>query len=231
MGLPLRVDVLTLFPPMLEGFLGESMMKRAVQQGAVVFSFVDPRDFTTDKHRTVDDRPFGGGPGMVMKPDPLFKAVESVRIPASRVILMAPTGRPFHQADAQRLAGEEHLVFICGHYEGIDERVREALVTDEFSIGDYVLTNGARAAAVGIDAVVRLLPGVVGGEGAVTQESFSEGLLEYPPYTRPAEYRGMKVPDVLISGNHEQIAKWRHEQSLRITREKRPDLLALQNPE
>lgn len=221
----MRIDVITIFPRMLDGFLGESMMKRAVQQGAVEFRAIDLRDFTSDRHKTTDDRPFGGGPGMVMKPEPLFKAIESLRTDASRVILMCPQGRPFRQAEAKALAGARHVVLVCGHYEGVDERVREALVDDEISIGDYVLTNGALAAAVVIDAVVRLLPGVVGGEGAVEEESFSAGLLEYPHYTRPAEFRGMKVPDVLLSGDHAEIAKWRAEQARLRTRARRPDLL------
>jgi tRNA (guanine37-N1)-methyltransferase len=224
----LEIDVITIFPKMLEGFLGESMMKRAVKLGAAQFRTVDLRDFTTDKHRTTDDRPYGGGPGMVMKAEPLFKAVTSVRKTHSHVILMSPSGRPFKQAIARELAGAEHLVFICGHYEGIDERVREALVDDELSIGDYVLTNGVLPAAVVIDAVVRLLPGVLGGEGACDQESFSHGLLEYPHYTRPEDFQGMKVPDVLLSGDHAEIEKWREEQARRRTVERRPDLLGNQ---
>ncbi len=221
----MQIDVITIFPAMLDGFLGASMMKRAAQLGAVRFRTVNLRDFTTDRHHTTDDRPFGGGPGMVMKPEPLFAAVESVKTPAARVILMSPSGQPFRQARARALAREEHLVFICGHYEGVDERVREALVDEEISIGDYVLTNGVLPAAVVIDAVVRLLPGVLGGEGAADQESFSEGLLEYPHYTRPAEYRGMKVPEVLLQGDHAEIARWREEQSRQRTRDRRPDLL------
>ena len=221
----MQIDVITIFPAMLDGFLGASMMKRAAQLGAVRFRTVNLRDFTTDRHHTTDDRPFGGGPGMVMKPEPLFAAVESVKTPAARVILMSPSGQPFRQARARALAREEHLVFICGHYEGVDERVREALVDEEISIGDYVLTNGVLPAAVVIDAVVRLLPGVLGGEGAADQESFSEGLLEYPHYTRPAEYRGMKVPEVLLRGDHAEIARWREEQSRQRTRDRRPDLL------
>jgi len=221
---PLAIDVITIFPGMLEGFLGESMLKKAAQQGAAKFRAVDLRQFTEDVHRTTDDRPYGGGPGMVMKPEPLFEAVESVRSPSSRVVLMTPQGRRFEQSMAQELAAEKHLVFVCGHYEGVDERVRRHLVTDEISIGDYVLTNGVVAAAVVIDAVVRLLPGVLGAEGATEQESFSGGMLEYPQYTRPAEFRGMKVPGVLLSGNHEAVDRWRREQSLKRTKERRPDL-------
>lgn len=221
----LDIDVITIFPSMLSGFLGESMVKRAVEAGLARISTVDLRDFTTDAHRTTDDRPYGGGPGMIMKPEPLFKAVESVKRDDSRVILMSPQGRRFDQQMAENLARASHLVFICGHYEGVDERVREALVTDEISIGDYVLTNGALAAAVVVDAVVRLLPGALGGEGATEEESFSGGLLEYPQYTRPAEFRGMKVPEVLLSGDHGAVAQWREEQARKRTAERRPDLL------
>lgn len=220
----MRIDVITIFPGMLDGFLGESMMKRAARLGAVDFRAVDLRDFTHDRHKTTDDRPFGGGPGMVMKPAPIFEAVESLRTPESRVILMCPQGRTFTQAVARELSAASHLVFVCGHYEGVDERVREALVTDELSIGDYVLTNGVLPAAVVIDAVVRLLPGVLGGEGAAEQESFSDGSLEYPQYTRPAEFRGMQVPEVLLNGNHEEISRWRAAQSRVRTRARRPDL-------
>lgn len=221
----LHIDVITIFPGMLAGFLGESMMKRASNLGAVSFQTIDLRDFTTDRHRTTDDRPYGGGPGMVMKAEPLFKAVASVRRPDSRVVLMAPVGRVFKQSVARELSACTHLIFICGHYEGIDERVREALVDDEISIGDYVLTNGVLPAAVVIDAVVRLLPGVLGGEGAADQESFSHGQLEYPHYTRPEEFDGRRVPEVLLSGDHAAIKKWRDEQSRLRTTTRRPDLL------
>lgn len=202
-------------------------MKRASEAGLVEFRMVNPRDFTTDKHNTTDDRPFGGGPGMVMKPEPLFAAIESIQTPESRVILMTPSGKPFEQVDARRLADEsEHLIILCGHYEGIDERVREALVDEEISIGDYVLTNGVLSAAVVIDAVARLRPGVLGGGAIATEdESFSSGLLEFPQYTRPSEFRGMKVPEILFGGDHGKIAKWRHEQALQRTNERRPDLL------
>lgn len=223
---PLRIDVVTIFPGMLNGFLEESMLKRAVALGAVRFGTVDLRDFAHDTRRTTDDRPYGGGAGMVMKPEPLFEAVESIRTPEARVVLMTPQGRPFVQAEAQRLAGERHLVFVCGHYEGVDERVRMALVDEEISIGDYVLTNGVLPATVVIDAVVRLLPGVLGGEGATQDESFQDGLLEYPHYTRPSDYRGMRVPDVLLSGHHAEVAKWRAEQSRQRTEGRRPDLMA-----
>lgn len=222
---PLAIDVITIFPGMLEGFLGESMLKRACRNELVRIRTVDLRGFTEDVHRTTDDRPYGGGPGMVMKPEPLFEAVTSVRRDNSRVVLMTPQGPTFDHETALRLAGEKHLVFVCGHYEGVDERVREALITDEISIGDYILTNGVIAAAVVIDAVVRLIPGVVGGEGATEQDSFADGWLEYPHYTRPPEYRGMKVPEVLLSGNHSEIARWRAEQAQARTRRRRPDLL------
>ena len=226
MGEPLKIDVITIFPRMLDGFLGESMLKRAAKAGVVEFRVVNLRDFTEDVHRTTDDRPYGGGPGMIMKPEPIFKAVESVRGEKARVILMTPQGRRFEQKLAEELSRERHLIFVSGHYEGVDERVRQALVTDEISIGDYILTNGALAATVVIDAVVRLIPGVLGaGEGATDDESFSSGVLEFPQYTRPPEFQGMNVPEVLISGNHGEIAKWRKEQSLRRTKERRPDLM------
>jgi len=221
----MQIDVITLFPEMLDGFLGQSMMKRAAKAGHVTFNGLNLRDFTEDKHRTTDERPFGGGPGMVMKPEPIFKAVESVRTEKSRVILMCPQGRPFTQQRAQELSKEEHLIFVCGHYEGVDERIRVALVDEEISIGDYVLTNGVLPAAVVIDAVVRQIPGVLGGEGAAEQESFSEPLLEYPQYTRPPEFRGMKVPEELLTGNHAAIAAWRRKQSEKRTVARRPDLL------
>lgn len=221
----LRIDIITLFPEMLSGFLDQSMMKRAQTLEAAVFHFINPRDFTTDVHHTTDDRPFGGGPGMVMKPEPLFAAVESVKTPESRVIYLSPQGRVFDQPAAERLTRETHLIFLCGHYEGIDERVIEALVDEEISIGDYVLTNGVLAAGVIIDATVRLLPGVLGGAGAAEQDSFSSGLLDHPHYTRPESFRGRSVPPVLLSGNHAAIAAWRKEQALERTRARRPDLL------
>lgn len=225
MGVPLKMDVITIFPRMLEGVLGESMLKRAAQAGHIAVRTINPRDFTTDVHRTTDDRPYGGGPGMVMKPDPIFLAVESVQEPGSRVILMTPQGRRFDQACAKELATADHLIFVCGHYEGVDERIREALVTDEISIGDYVLTNGVLPAAVVIDAVARLIPGVLGHDESALDESFSHGLLEYPQYTRPPEYRGMQVPEILLSGNHEAVKQWREGQARERTRQRRPDLL------
>lgn len=225
MNAPLQIDVVTIFPGMLDGFLAESMLKRALAQGAVRVRRIDLRDFTHDRHRTTDDRPYGGGPGMIMKPEPIFEAVASLRTPGARVVLMSPQGRRFDQAAARALAAERHLILVCGHYEGVDERVREGLATDELSIGDYVLTNGALAAAVVMDAVVRLRPGVLGaGPEAAAEESFETGLLEGPQYTRPEEYRGMRVPEVLRSGDHGRIAAWRRAESLRRTRERRPDL-------
>ncbi len=221
----MRIDILTVFPGMLDGFIRESMLKRAEALGRVELHTVDLRDFTTDVHRTTDDRPYGGGPGMVMKVEPILSAVEAIRTEQSRVILMSPQGRVFRQAVARELAEESHLIFICGHYEGIDERVRLLLQAEELSIGDYVLTNGVLPAAVVVDAVVRLLPGVLGGEGATEEESFSDGLLEYPQYTRPVEYRGLQVPDVLRSGNHAAVRAWRREQAEARTRERRKDLL------
>lgn len=222
----LLIDIVTVFPEMLEGFLGNSMLKRAAKMGAVKFRLVNPRDFATDTRRTTDDRPYGGGPGMVMLADPLMKAVESVAEESSKILMMTPTGKTFSQADARRLAEEKHIVFICGHYEGIDDRVRQLLQPEEFSIGDYVLTNGALPAAVIVDAVARLVPGVLGGEGAAADESFETGLLEFPQFTRPVEYRGLRVPEILQSGNHAAIAEWRRGEAERLTLERRPDLAA-----
>jgi tRNA (guanine37-N1)-methyltransferase len=237
-----KIDILTLFPEICRAPLSESMMKRAQENEMVDLHIHNLRDWTTDKHHIVDDAPFGGGQGMVMKPEPIFAAVEELRDPAkktsnvqgptsnvqlarSKVILMSPAGRRFDQRMATELSREPHLIIICGHYEGIDHRVIEHLVDTEISIGDYVLTNGAIAAVVLVDAVVRLLPGVLGHEQSAADDSFSAGLLEAPQYTRPAEFRSWKVPDVLLSGNHAEIAAWRKERALRRTRENRPDLL------
>ena len=221
----LRIDIITIFPGMLSGFTGESMIKRARENGLVEIRAIDLRDFTDDVHRTTDLRPYGGGPGMIMRPEPIFDAVESVRTGKSVVILMTPQGRVFDQEIARDLAGKEHLVLVCGHYEGVDERVCEHLVGDEISIGDYVLTNGVLAAAVITDAVVRLLPGALGGDGATDTESFSGGALEYPQYTRPSEYRGFEVPQVLRSGDHAAIEKWRTARAIERSRSRRPDLM------
>lgn len=225
----LQINVVTVFPEMLKGFLETSMLKRAEKFGAAKFSLVNPRDFTTDARRTTDDRPYGGGPGMIMLADPIVKAVESVSKPHSKIIMMSPSGKRFIQEDAHRLANEDHLVFICGHYEGIDDRVRQILNPEEISIGDYVLTNGALPAAVVIDAVVRLIPGVLGGEGATADESFETGLLDFPQFTRPVKYRRLSVPKILQSGNHAAIAEWRRNEAERITRERRPDLVNRRN--
>ena len=221
----MKIDVLTLFPGMFPGPLDESIIKRACESSRLQLGVHDLRDYTHDRHRTVDDRPFGGGPGMLMKPEPLFEAVEALRGEKTRVILTSPAGRPFRQQIARELAAEEHLLLVCGSYEGFDERVRQGLADDEISIGDYVLTNGALPAMVIIDAVTRLLPGVLGDDESSQDESFSGCLLEYPQYTRPAEFRGMNVPDVLLSGDHAAIEQWRREQARERTGQRRPDLL------
>src|SRR5207247_2552339 len=221
----MRIDVFTLFPALFAGPLDESIIQRARAEGLLDVAIHNLRDYTHDRHRTVDDKPFGGGPGMLLKPEPIFEAVETLAGDCARVILLTPAGRTFRQALARELAREAHLLLICGSYEGVDERVRQALVDDELSIGDYVLTNGALPAMVVIDAVARLLPGVLGDDESSRDESFSHGLLEYPQYTRPAEFRGMKVPDVLLSGNHAEIEKWRREQAKLRTEKQRPDLL------
>ena len=223
---PLQIDIVTVFPDMLSGFLESSMLKRAAKLGAARFNLVNLRDFAEGARRTTDDRPYGGGPGMVMLADPIVKAVESLAGTEAKRVMMTPSGKRFDQHDAHRLSQERHLVFVCGHYEGIDDRVRQLLQPEELSIGDYVLTNGVLPAAVVIDAVVRLLPGVLGGEGATVDESFETGLLDFPQFTRPVEYRGLRVPEVLQSGNHAAIAAWRKAEAERITLERRPDLAA-----
>jgi tRNA (guanine37-N1)-methyltransferase len=220
----MRVDIITLFPEMFVGPLNESILKRAQDKGLVDLKIHCLREFTKDRHRTVDDRPFGGGPGMVLKPEPVFDAVESLRQPETKVLMMSPSGKPFKQADAFGLAECPHLVLLCGSYEGFDERIREALVDEVFSIGDYVLTNGALPAMVIVDCICRLVPGVLGDAESAGEESFSHGMLEYPHYTRPYSFRGMDVPDVLMSGNHAAIAKWRHEKAVERTKKLRPDL-------
>jgi len=220
-----KIDILTLFPDICRAPLSESIMKRAQENGIVDLRIHNLRDWTTDKHHITDDAPFGGGQGMVMKPEPIFAAVEDLRNQASRVVLMSPAGHRFDQRKATQLSQEPHLIIICGHYEGVDHRVIEHLVDLEISIGDYVLTNGAIAAVVLVDAIVRLLPGALGHEQSAVDDSFDHGLLEAPQYTRPAEFRGWKVPQVLLSGNHTEITKWRKEQALKRTRENRPDLL------
>jgi tRNA (guanine37-N1)-methyltransferase len=221
----MKIDVLTLFPAMFAGPLDESIIKRARQAGLLDLQLHQLRDWTHDRHKTVDDRPFGGGPGMLLKPEPIFEAVESLKREKTRVVLMSPSGRKFDQGIARELAEQDHLLIVTGHYEGFDERIRTSLADEELSIGDYVLTNGALPAMVVIDAVARLLPGVLGDDASSSDESFSHGLLEYPQYTRPSEFRGMKVPEVLQSGNHAEIAKWRAEQAKERTKEQRPDLM------
>lgn len=221
----LRIDVVTLFPRMFAGPLDESIIGRARDRGLLDIRVHDLRDYTHDRHRTADDRPFGGGPGMVMRAEPLFEAVEDLAEEGTRVILMTPQGRTLCQAVAGELSAARHLVIVCGHYEGVDDRVREGLVDDEISIGDYVLTSGVLPALVLIDAVGRLVPGVVGHPEATAQESFASGRLEYPQYTRPAVFRGMAVPDILLSGDHGEISRWREDEALRRTRLRRPDLL------
>lgn len=222
----MRIDILTLFPEMFAGVLSSSILGKASEKELVEFHVTNFRDFSESKHGTVDDTPYGGGGGMVLKPEPLFRAVESLTGDKKpRVILMCPQGVPYNQKLAEELAQEQHLVFLCGHYEGYDERIRQHLVTDEISIGDYVLTGGELAAMVVIDSVVRLQPGALGNQTSAVEDSFSTGLLEYPHYTRPADFRGWKVPDVLLSGHHANIVKWRLKESLRRTKERRPDLL------
>jgi tRNA (guanine37-N1)-methyltransferase len=235
----MRIDILTLFPDMVKRPLKESILKRAQEKGLVKINVLNIRSFTHNKHRTADDASYGGGAGMVLKPEPIFKAVEFIKSkvhpsnwqrqldgPKSkvRIILMSPQGKRFDQAVAKGLAREKHLIFICGHYEGIDERVKR-IVTDEISIGDYVLTGGELASLVVIDALVRLIPGVLGKEESILYDSFYSGLLDYPHYTRPEEYRGMRVPKILLSGDHKRIAIWRRKEALRMTLKKRPDLL------
>lgn len=249
----MRMDVLTLFPEMFEGVFGSSILGKAQQKGIIALNAINFREYAGNKHCTVDDMPYGGGGGMVLKAEPIFAAVEDLlakqaaktiegaasaadiashdhggdvtTVKAPRIILMCPQGETFTQRKAEELAQEDHLIFICGHYEGYDERIREHLVTDEISIGDYVLTGGELPAMTVIDSVSRLLPGVLGNASSAVSDSFSTGLLEYPHYTRPAEFRGWKVPDVLISGHHANVAVWRRQEALRRTFERRPDLL------
>ncbi|AMA72644.1 MULTISPECIES: tRNA (guanosine(37)-N1)-methyltransferase TrmD [Aneurinibacillus] len=232
----MQIDILTLFPEMFEGVLGASIVGKAAQKGIVSFRVINFREFSDNKHGQVDDMPYGGGGGMVLKPEPIFRAVESLTGSLEegaehsvggkpRVILLCPQGKRYNQAMAEELAEEKHLIFICGHYEGYDERIREHLVTDEISIGDYVLTGGELPAMVIIDSVVRLQEGALGNAQSAVADSYSMGLLEHPHYTRPAEFRGWRVPDVLLSGHHENIERWRLKESLRRTLMRRPDLL------
>ncbi len=224
----MKIDVLSLFPEMFTGVFNHSILKRAQDSGAVSYRVTNFREYSTNKHKNVDDYPYGGGAGMVLTPQPVFDAVSSLTEASERpprVVLMCPQGERFTQAKAEELASEEHLVFVCGHYEGYDERIREHLITDEISIGDFVLTGGELASMVVIDSVTRLLPGVLGNKSSAPMDSFSSGLLEHPHYTRPASYEGHDVPDVLLSGNHAAIEKWRLKESLRRTWTRRPDLL------
>ncbi len=229
----MRIDVLTIFPQMFEVPFSFGIFRRAIDQNLVSISVHNIRDYTHDKHHTVDDYPYGGGPGMIFKPEPIFEAVAAVKsqfpeesgAAAPPIVLLTPQGRLFNQQIAMELSKYRHLILICGHYEGIDERVVEHLATDEISIGDYVLTGGELPALVVIDAVIRLLPGVLGSEDSAQEDSHVNGLLEYPQYTRPADFRGWSVPEVLLSGNHAQIARWRREQIIRRTLERRPDLI------
>lgn len=220
----LHIDVLTLFPRMLDGFLSESILGRALDNGLLEVGVHDLRAWCTDKHRTADDRPFGGGAGMVLKPEPAIAAIEALQSPNCRRIYLTPDGAPFSESIARELSELEHIVLLSGHYEGIDQRIREEVIDQELSIGDYVLTNGTLPAAVVIDALARFIPGVLGEEKSLTHESFTGKLLDFPQYTRPAEFRGKSVPEVLLSGNHGEIEKWRLAQRIEKTRQVRPDL-------
>jgi tRNA (guanine37-N1)-methyltransferase len=225
----MKFDIITIFPSMIEAGLGEGVVSRGVERGMLDIAVHDLRGWTTDRHRTVDDVPYGGGPGMVMKAEPLMRAVEHVRTTRGApdsIVLLSPQGRTFTQAEAGRLAGFGHIVLLCGRYEGLDERVRDTVATEEISIGDYVLSGGELAALVIVDAVGRLVPGVVGDEQSVAQDSFSRGLLDHPHYTRPAEIAGHRVPDVLLSGHHAEVRRWRRKAALVRTLERRPDLIA-----
>lgn len=225
--MPLKIDILTIFPDIFKPVLNESIIKRAQESGRVKIAVHNLRDYSQDKHRKIDDRPFGGGPGMVFKPEPIFEAIKKIRSKSrkAKVILLSPQGKVLNQKLAEKLSKDRHLILICGHYEGIDERVRLRLVDEEISIGDYILTGGELPAMILVDTVVRLVPGVLGDEKSIESESFSQNLLEYPQYTRPANYKGIKVPKVLLSGDHQAIAKWRKEQAHKITQKKRPDLI------
>lgn len=227
----MQIDVLTIFPKMFDSVLGESIVKRAQKKGVVRINIINLRSFSKDKHRKVDDKPFGGGPGMIMSVEPFFEAMNYLRYKTcakrlkARVILMSPKGPPFNQRLAKKIARYEHIILLCGHYEGIDERIRENLIDEEISIGDFVLTGGELPAMAIIDAVVRLLPGALGNKDSTKEDSFSKDLLEHPQYTRPADYKGLKVPEVLLSGDHKRIKEWRKKESFKITKKKRPDLI------
>jgi tRNA (guanine37-N1)-methyltransferase len=224
----IQFDCVTLFPEMFAGVADYGITRRALEEGRWSFATWNPRDFTTDNHRTVDDRPYGGGPGMVMKPEPFFRAMDAIRAGGGApeaVILTTPDGRPFDHAAAERLSRMPHVAILCGRYEGVDDRVRQHLATEEISIGDYVLTGGELPALVVVDAVARLVPGVVGDEESVARDSFARGLLDYPQFTRPAQFRGADVPPVLLSGHHAEIERWRRREALRRTLRMRPELL------
>ena len=225
----MRIDILTLFPKMFEGVLGESIIKRAQNKGKVSIKVHNLRDWSKEKHKKVDDKPFGGGPGMVIKPQPLFDAIDDLKSSSSRIILLTPQGKTLNQAVARKLSKFKHLILVCGHYEGIDERFRKKAVTDEISLGDFVLTGGEIPAIALIDCVIRLIPGVVGDKSSLEFESFTSGLLEYPQYTRPALYRRLKVPEILLSGDHKRIEQWRKTMALKRTRRKRPDMFIRYN--
>lgn len=224
----MKIDVLTLFPRMFDGVLQQSILKRAIEHGHMEVSFYDIRDFAQNKHRQVDDAPFGGGQGMLLMPQPAFDCLEAVLQGAKqhrRVVYMSPQGQPLTTQTAKRLSEYDELIVLCGHYEGIDQRVLDTFVEEEISLGDFILTGGEIAAMALIDTVARFVPGVLGSAASAHEDSFSDGLLEYPQYTRPSEFRGMKVPEVLLSGDHQKIAAWRRKESLRVTKQKRPDLL------
>ncbi len=225
--MPLKIDILTLFPKMISGFFSESILGRACANGIIDVQLHDIRDWTLDKHRRVDDRPFGGGAGMLMAAQPVFDAISAVcaENPADEVVYLCPDGEPLTNEIAKKLSTKKHLVLLSGHYEGIDQRIRDTVITREISIGDYVLTNGTIAAAVLVDCLARQIPGVLGEENSLTSDSFNDSLLSFPQYTRPEVFRGMPVPPVLLSGNHAEIKRWRREQQLKKTRERRPDLL------
>lgn len=227
----MKIQILTIFPEICEAVLGCSILGRARKSGLVEAGAVDLRQWASGKHRTTDDAPYGGGPGMVMKIEPIHNALNDLKTSDTRVVMMSPQGRPFTQKTAERLAGEKHLIFICGHYEGVDQRVADHLVDEEISVGDYVLTNGALAALVVTDAILRLLPGVLGHEESAVGESFSTGRLDHPHYTRPEVFQDWRVPEILLSGDHGAIARWRAQEAERLTRERRPDLLEEKPPE
>ena len=220
----MKIDVLTLFPGSLDAYLKENIVRRAIESGIMEVSLHDFREYTHDRHRTVDDSPYGGGPGMLIGPAPIFEAMDDLKLWDAHKIFLTPSGKPLSYGVALELAKREHIMILCGHYEGVDQRVRDVM-DEEISIGDYVLSNGSVAAMVVIDAVTRLVPGTLGNEDSAENDSFCDGLLEYPQYTRPEEYRGARVPDVLLSGNHQEIAKWRRAMQLELTKQRRPDLL------